>query len=102
MEIFCPVVIFLNSGFAGAIGLSIVYPLDFARTRLGTDMGRDASQRQFNGMLDCIRKIAAIDGPQGLYQGFGVSVFGIFVYRAFYFGGYDTGKRLVFGDDKSL
>lgn len=30
-----------------------------------------------------------------------MSVFGIFVYRAFYFGGYDTGKRLVFGDDKA-
>ena len=63
LEIFYPVaaqVIYLN---LGAIGLSIVYPLDFARTRLGTDMGRDASQRQFNGIFDCIRKIAAIDGP---------------------------------------
>lgn len=65
-------------------------------------MGRDASQRQFSGMGDCIQKIMKIDGPLGLYQGYGVSVVGIFVYRAFYFGGYDTGKRLVFGDEKSL
>jgi solute carrier family 25 (adenine nucleotide translocator) protein 4/5/6/31 len=28
-------------------------------------------------------------------------VSGIFVYRAFYFGGYDTGKRLIFGDDEA-
>ena len=50
-------------------------------------------------MGDCIKKIMKIDGPLGLYQGYGVSVVGIFVYRAFYFGGYDTGKRLVFGDE---
>lgn len=28
----------------------------------------------------------------GLYRGFNISVAGIFVYRAFYFGGYDAGK----------
>jgi solute carrier family 25 (adenine nucleotide translocator) protein 4/5/6/31 len=52
-------------------------------------------------MGDCIMKITKIDGVSGLYQGFGVSVVGIFVYRAFYFGGYDSGKRWVFGDEKS-
>lgn len=36
----------------------------------------------------------------GLYRGFTVSVVGIFIYRAFYFGGYDTGKRWVFGDEE--
>jgi solute carrier family 25 (adenine nucleotide translocator) protein 4/5/6/31 len=34
----------------------------------------------------------------GLYRGFGVSVVGIFVYRAFYFGAYDTGKELILTD----
>lgn len=45
-------------------------------------------------------KILKSDGPVGLYQGFSISVIGIFVYRAFYFGGYDSGKRWVFGDDE--
>ena len=27
---------------------------------------------------------------------------GIFIYRAFYFGGYDSGKRWVFGDEENL
>ena len=53
-------------------------------------------------MTDCIMKIAKNDGVSGLYQGFGVSVVGIFVYRAFYFGGYDSAKRWVFGDDKAM
>ena len=35
-------------------------------------------------MSDCIKKIVKIDGVKGLYQGFAVSVTGIFIYRAFY------------------
>jgi solute carrier family 25 (adenine nucleotide translocator) protein 4/5/6/31 len=35
----------------------------------------------------------------GLYRGFAISVAGIFVYRAFYFGGYDAGKKFMFGDN---
>ena len=35
-------------------------------------------------MGDCIKKIVKIDGVSGLYQGFGVSVTGIFIYRAFF------------------
>jgi solute carrier family 25 (adenine nucleotide translocator) protein 4/5/6/31 len=81
--------------------LTFVYPLDFARTRLGTDIGKNASDRQFTGMGDCIKKIMAIDGVRGLYNGYLISVTGIFIYRACYFGGYDTGKRLVWGDEES-
>jgi len=35
-----------------------------------------------------------------MYRGFSVSIVGIFVYRSFYFGGYDSGKRWIFGDDE--
>lgn len=91
----------MSGGCAGATGLLIVYPLDFARTRLGTDIGKAKHERQFSGLNDCISKIYKSDGFTGLYRGFGISVLGIFVYRAFYFGGYDTGKRLIWGDDQS-
>jgi len=73
-------------GIAGSIGLLIVYPLDFARTRLGVDVGKDHSQRQFSGLSDCMKQIYRTDGFAGLYRGFPVSVGGIFVYRALYFG----------------
>lgn len=53
-------------------------------------------------MVDCFKKTYATDGFVGMYRGFSVSILGIFVYRAFYFGLYDTGKRLVFGDDQAL
>jgi len=88
----------LSGGLAGASSMVFVYPLDFARTRLGVDMGKAAEDRQFKGLLDCAFKIFKADGVGGLYRGFGVSVVGIFVYRAFYFGCYDTGRDLFFTD----
>ena len=35
----------LAGGVAGTVSLIVVYPLDFARTRLGADLGRAASDR---------------------------------------------------------
>lgn len=32
-------------GSAGSITMTFVYPLDFARTRLGVDMGKNAAER---------------------------------------------------------
>ncbi|MXQ82187.1 hypothetical protein E5288_WYG007968 [Bos mutus] len=84
-----------SGGAAGATSLCVVYPLDFARTRLGADIGKGPEERQFKGLGDCIMKIAKSDGIVGLYQGFGVSVQGIIVYRASYFGAYDTVKGLL-------
>jgi len=91
----------MSGGMAGATSMVFVYPLDFARTRLGVDMGKKETERQFKGLADCAIKISKADGISGLYRGFGVSVIGIFVYRAFYFGCYDTGKdKLLTGNLK--
>ena len=40
-----------SGGAAGATSLLIVYPLDFARTRLGADVGKAAADREFKGIL---------------------------------------------------
>lgn len=80
-----------SGGAAGAASLSIVYPLDFARTRLAADVGKN-NAREFTGLVSCITTIAKRSGPMALYQGFGVSVQGIVVYRGAYFGLYDTAK----------
>ena len=87
-------------GLAGAASLLIVYPLDFARTRLAADIGKDGA-REFTGLVDCISKVAKAGGPMALYQGFGVSVQGIIVYRGAYFGLYDTAKGALFKDEKN-
>ncbi|KAJ8922346.1 hypothetical protein NQ315_004289 [Exocentrus adspersus] len=63
-----------SGGAAGATSLCFVYPLDFARTRLGADVGKSAAERQYKGLVDCI---------------------GIIIYRAAYFGCFDTAKGML-------
>jgi solute carrier family 25 (adenine nucleotide translocator) protein 4/5/6/31 len=82
-----------SGGLAGAGSLCFVYPLDYARTRLASDVG--SGKKAFNGLGDCLKKTAA--GPKGvlsLYNGFGISVAGIIPYRGVQFGLNDTGKGL--------
>jgi len=88
-----------SGGAAGATSLFFVYPLDFARTRLAADVGKDMASREFKGLTHCIAKIFKSDGPIGLYRGFFVSVQGIIIYRASYFGFFDTCKALVAGKE---
>lgn len=89
-----------SGGAAGATTLLFVYPLDFARTRLGADVGK-GSARQFTGLGNCISTIYKQNGLKGLYGGFGVSVGGIIVYRAAFFGGFDTAKGMILKDPKN-
>merc|ERR1711941_178018 len=74
---------------AAAGSLTIVYPLDYSRTRLASDVG--SGKKSFSGLGDCISK--TIKGPGGvmaLYTGFGVSVVGIVGYRGIQLGTFDT------------
>jgi len=89
-----------SGGAAGATSLLFVYPLDFARTRLAADVGKGAN-RQFTGLSHCITTIYAKDGLKGLYQGFLVSITGIIVYRAAFFGCFDTFKQVLLKDPKN-
>lgn len=81
-----------SGGAAGATSLCFVYPLDYARTRLGADVGKGNAERQYTGLVDCLKKTVKSDGIVGLYRGFSVSVQGIIIYRAAYFGCYDTAR----------
>merc|ERR1711935_656336 len=92
-----------SGGAAGAPSLCFVFPLDFARTRLAADVGSGPEgKREFNGLIDCLKKISTKDGVKGLYNGFGISVIGIIFYRASYFGLFDTGKILFLGEKPNL
>merc|ERR1719473_1216601 len=78
-----------SGGMAAAGSLCIVYPLDYARTRLASDVG--GGKKTLDGLFDCLKKTAT--GPGGffsLYAGFGVSLGGIIPYRGFQLGAFDT------------
>jgi len=86
-------------GLAGSLSLTVVYSLDFARTRLANDAKGKGGERQFNGLIDVYRKTLASDGIGGLYRGFVISCVGIFIYRGLYFGLYDTLKPVLLGEN---
>jgi len=86
-----------SGGIAGAISLTFVYSLDYARTRLSNDnkSAKKGGAKQFNGLVDVYKKTIATDGVAGLYRGFVISCVGIIVYRGLYFGMYDSVKPLM-------
>lgn len=93
----------ISGGLGGSGSLFFVYSLDYARTRLGNDtICPQTGKRKYSGLFDVYRQTFKTDGIQGLYRGFVVSCFGIFVYRGFYFGLYDTAKPLLMGNDNSF
>jgi len=91
-----------SGGFAGSLSLTVVYSLDYARTRLANDAKGKDGKRQFNGLIDVYKKTIATDGITGLYRGFAISCVGIFIYRGLYFGLYDTLKPMFLGPDASF
>lgn len=92
----------VSGGLAGAGSLCFVYPLDYARTRLASDVG--SGKKTFSGLGDCLIKTAK--GPKGvlgIYNGFGISVAGIIPYRGTQFGLNDTLKGInPYGKDPSF
>merc|ERR1712083_1241933 len=90
-----------SGGFAVSLSLTVVYSLDFARTRLANDNKGKDGKRQYNGLIDVYRKTLASDGIGGLYRGFVISCVGIFIYRGLYFGLYDSLKPIIVGDSGS-
>jgi solute carrier family 25 (adenine nucleotide translocator) protein 4/5/6/31 len=84
-------------GLAGGACLCFVYSLDYARTRLANDLKstKGDGKRQYSGLIDVYKQTIATDGVMGVYRGFAISFVGIFIYRGFYFGLYDTIMPMV-------
>lgn len=84
---------FISGGLAGGTTTTLLYPLDFLRTRLALDMGNQAESRLYpRGMRDVLMSIWKTDGFRGYYQGYGIALSGVVLYRALHLGGYDVCK----------
>ena len=90
----------LLGGISGTVALAFAQPLDNARTRLAADVRlppsmKHAAPRQFNNVRDVFAKTMKSDGLFGLYRGFGVSSFAVFVKTGLYFGVFDTFRPIL-------
>lgn len=86
-----------SGGLAGALSLTFVYSLDYARTRLSNDnkSSKKGGQKQYTGLIDVYKQTIKSDGIAGLYRGYVISCVGIIVYRGLYFGMYDSVKPML-------
>ena len=89
---------FLSGGLAGGTVTTVLYPVEFIRTRLAMDVGRGTAgvpRRYPGGMRDVCSSIWRVDGWRGLYQGYGIALAGVVLYRALHLGGYDAMKTEI-------
>jgi len=77
-------------GVGGLTGMTIAYPLEYARTRLANDITAKGKNKQFDGMVDAMRKAWTSHGIRGLYRGFSITIPTITIYRGLEYGIYDT------------
>lgn len=109
----------MSGGLAGATSTTVLYPLEFVRTRLAVDLGKSEKKkmaktpttttttsttladtttsktRQYRGMHHVFVDILRSDGIRGLFQGYGIALTGGIVYRVMYLGGYDAIKNEI-------
>lgn len=97
---------FISGGLAGGSATTLLYPTEFLRTRLAMDQGRSTGARKYNGMKDVVVKTVQTDGFRGLYQGYGIALWGSVLYRLLFLGGHDAikgelqyFKKQKYGDD---
>ncbi|KAJ3256130.1 hypothetical protein HK103_005699 [Boothiomyces macroporosus] len=85
---------FLVGGITGSISLLAVYPFDFARTTLASEVSKPF---RFKGVLETIKHQRV-----NVFQGFGVALLGSFWYRSVLFGLNQTWQDLNPSQDNSI
>lgn len=65
-------------GITGGIEICITFPTEFVKTQLQLDEGssRRGEARQYNGVIDCVKKTVRTRGFFGLYRGLSVLLYG--------------------------
>ncbi len=68
----------VSGGITGGIEICITFPTEFVKTQLQLDEGssRRGETRQFNGVIDCVKKTINSRGFFGLYRGLSVLLYG--------------------------
>lgn len=68
---------FVQGGFAGAFGATIVYPIDLVKTRMQNQRSTVVGQLLYKNSIDCAQKILRNEGLRGFYRGLGPQLVGV-------------------------
>eukprot|EP01120_Amphizonella_sp_Union-15-10_P008067 TRINITY_DN2825_c0_g1_i1.p1 TRINITY_DN2825_c0_g1~~TRINITY_DN2825_c0_g1_i1.p1 ORF type:complete len:331 (-),score=43.98 TRINITY_DN2825_c0_g1_i1:44-943(-) len=86
-----PLVHLLSGASAGMFSDAFVHPIDTIRARMQVQRGNVL----YNNMSDAVLKILKHEGWRTFYKGFGIVVTFTIPAHAFYFLGYEAGKRYI-------
>lgn len=64
-------------GIAGALGATIVYPIDMVKTRMQNQRSTVVGQMLYKNSIDCAKKILRNEGFLGFYRGLGPQLVGV-------------------------
>jgi hypothetical protein len=62
------IIYLLCGGFSSVTAISVTYPTDIVRKRLQLQ-GMSQHVPEYNGIIDCVKKVYATDGVKGFYRG---------------------------------
>ncbi|KAK1167264.1 mitochondrial glutamate carrier 1 isoform X1 [Acipenser oxyrinchus oxyrinchus] len=88
----------IDGGIAGLVGVTCVFPIDLAKTRLQNQQG----QRLYTGMLDCLVKTVRQEGYFGMYRGAAVNLTLVTPEKAIKLAANDFFRNLLSNDGKNL
>ncbi|XP_063800846.1 mitochondrial glutamate carrier 1 [Pseudophryne corroboree] len=89
----------LNGGIAGLIGVTCVFPIDLAKTRL---QNQQDGQRMYKSMSDCLIKIIRTEGYFGMYRGAAVNLTLVTPEKAIKLAANDFFRQALSKDGKKL
>lgn len=88
----------INGGIAGLVGVTCVFPIDLAKTRLQNQQGSGI----YRGMFDCLIKTVRSEGFFGMYRGAAVNLTLVTPEKAIKLAANDFFRNLLARDGKEL
>ncbi|ETN58853.1 tricarboxylate transport protein [Anopheles darlingi] len=77
-------------GITGGIEICITFPTEYVKTQLQLD--EKGATKQYNGIMDCVKKTVKTNGVLGLYRGLSVLLYGSIPKSAVRFGAFESLK----------
>ncbi|KAG0080145.1 mitochondrial aspartate-glutamate transporter agc1 [Podila epicladia] len=68
---------FLLGSISGAVGATVVYPIDLVKTRMQNQRSKVVGELLYKNSVDCFKKVVKNEGVLGLYRGLGPQLVGV-------------------------
>ncbi|KAG0322380.1 mitochondrial aspartate-glutamate transporter agc1 [Linnemannia gamsii] len=68
---------FLLGSISGAVGATVVYPIDLVKTRMQNQRSKVVGELLYKNSIDCFKKVVKNEGALGLYRGLGPQLVGV-------------------------